>query len=128
MSELESQSASLRKFKWRTIATVLRVYVIYNKAWWILAIVVPLYLAEIGVMLWAVPAGSPAVLPPGWIGCIPAKKPGTGDRLTAMFIAALIFDAVLFILTISRGIFFRRARMKIGIVKLIIRDGKQFQG
>lgn len=105
------------------VILVLRVWVIYNKALWVIILLVPLYLAEIGVMLWSVPAGAPAQLPPGWVGCVPSKKPGTGNRLSAMFVAALAFDTVLFALTIARGIFFRATRSKIGIGKLIIRDG-----
>ena len=82
------------------------------------------FLAEIAVMLWSVPSGPPTVLPPGWVGCITGKKAGTGDRLSYMFIAALVFDSTVFLLTLGRSLYLRATNVKADLVKLIIRDGK----
>ncbi|THH10062.1 hypothetical protein EW146_g8487 [Bondarzewia mesenterica] len=105
------------------VILVLRVYAIYNRATWVLIFLTVMFLGEIGVMLWSVPGGSPAILPPGWVGCIPSKKPGTGDRLSVMFIAALVFDSSIFILTLGRSIYLRLRNSTIGLVQLIVRDG-----
>ena len=101
----------------------MRVYAIYNRARWVLILLSAIFLGEIAVMLWSVPGGSPAVLPPGWVGCLPSKKPGTGNRLSAMFMAALVFDSSVFLLTLGRSIYLRFKNSTVGLIQLIVRDG-----
>lgn len=105
------------------VILILRVYAIYNRARWVLILLSAIFLGEIAVMLWSVPGGSPAVLPPGWVGCLPSKKPGTGNRLSAMFMAALVFDSSVFLLTLSRSIYLRFKNSTVGLIQLIVRDG-----
>ncbi|KIJ42254.1 hypothetical protein M422DRAFT_254661 [Sphaerobolus stellatus SS14] len=75
------------------IILIMRVYAIYARNKWVLSILASIYLAQLAVMGWSIPAGSPAPLPPGFIGCVPSEKEGTGRRLSALYIAALCFDA-----------------------------------
>lgn len=77
-------------------------------------------------MLYSVPSGAPAVLPPGWVGCVPGKKAGTGDRLSDMFIAALAFDTIVFALTLGRSLYLRWTNAKARLVQLIVRDGELY--
>lgn len=105
------------------VILILRVYAIYRSSKWILILTVPVYLAELAVMGWSIPAGSPASLPPGFIGCVPSEKPGTGRRLSALYAAALAFDATIFLLTFARAIYMRFTKSTIPLAQLIIRDG-----
>lgn len=102
---------------------ILRVYAIYSRAKWVLGIMIPVYLAELAVEAWSVPAGAPAPLPSGFIGCVPSEKAGTGRRLSGIYIAALGFDATIFLLTFGRAIYMRLAKSTIPLAELVIRDG-----
>ncbi|KAF8336115.1 hypothetical protein F5887DRAFT_973811 [Amanita rubescens] len=103
---------------------VMRVHAIYSRSKWILAVLVPVYLGELIVMGWSIPSGVPAKMPAGFVGCIPVEEPGTGRRLTAMFIAALIFDTVIFLLTLSRALFMSvSSRKNLTLLTLVVRDG-----
>ncbi|PPR06274.1 hypothetical protein CVT24_000893 [Panaeolus cyanescens] len=105
------------------IILILRVHAIYSQADWVLWVTVPVYLGQLVVMGWAIPSGVPAQLPPGWVGCIPIPEPGTGIRLSSIYIAALVFDAVIFALTLGRAIYYRFTGSLIPLITLVIRDG-----
>ncbi|KAJ8090173.1 hypothetical protein PM082_018760 [Marasmius tenuissimus] len=90
---------------------------------WVLWLTVPIYLGQLAVMGWAIPAGAPALLPPGFVGCVPSPKPGTGIRLSSIYIAALVFDATIFALTLGRAIYYRLSGSLIPLITLVIRDG-----
>ncbi|KAG6899169.1 hypothetical protein C0993_012712 [Termitomyces sp. T159_Od127] len=92
-------------------------------ATWVLWLTFPIYIAQLIVMGWSIPAGVPAELPPGFVGCIPSPKEGTGIRLSALYIAALVFDATIFALTLGRAIYYHITGSLIPIATLIIRDG-----
>ncbi|THH07489.1 hypothetical protein EW146_g9307 [Bondarzewia mesenterica] len=74
-------------------------------------------------MGWSIPSGVPASLPPGWVGCVPSKELGTGNRLSGIYIAALTFDSSVFLLTLGRSFYMKFNDSKLGLVQLIIRDG-----
>ncbi|KIJ36872.1 hypothetical protein M422DRAFT_260732 [Sphaerobolus stellatus SS14] len=78
---------------------------------------------QLAVMGWSIPAGSPAPLPPGFIGCVPSEKEGTGRRLSALYIAALCFDASVFLLTFSRAVYARVTGTTVPLLQLVVRDG-----
>jgi uncharacterized membrane protein (UPF0127 family) len=89
------------------------------------------------------PAGTAAPLPPGFVGCVPAEKAGTGQRalrhsgtlritltsannyqgLSDMYIAAMIFDAMIFIFTFGRAVHMRLNNTTVPILEIIFRDG-----
>ncbi|KAM6504030.1 hypothetical protein JOM56_000973 [Amanita muscaria] len=107
------------------VILIMRVHAIYCRARWILYVTVPVYLAELGVMMWSIPSGIPATnLPPGFVGCFPIPKPGTGLRLTSIYIAALGFDTVVFSLTFMRAFYRRFTKEKsVTLLRIIVRDG-----
>ncbi|KAF9264364.1 hypothetical protein L218DRAFT_987077 [Marasmius fiardii PR-910] len=105
------------------IILILRVHAIYSQARWVLYLTAPVYIVQLVVMGWAIPAGIPASLPPGFVGCVPSSAPGTGLRLSGIYIAALAFDAVIFALTLGRAIYYRLTDSLIPLVTLVIRDG-----
>ncbi|KAG7096219.1 hypothetical protein E1B28_003671 [Marasmius oreades] len=105
------------------IILILRVHAIYSQATWILCVTLPIYITQLIVMGWAIPAAVPANLPPGFIGCIPVPKLDTGLRLASIYIAALAFDATIFALTFGRAIYSRLTGSSIPLKTLIIRDG-----
>ncbi|KAG6872365.1 hypothetical protein C0995_010284 [Termitomyces sp. Mi166 len=90
---------------------------------WVFWLTFPIYLGQLIVMGWSILAGVPAELPPGFIGCIPNPKTGTGIRLSSLYIAALVFDATIFVLTLGRAIYYRFTGSVIPLATLIIRDG-----
>ncbi|KAF8883830.1 hypothetical protein BD779DRAFT_811736 [Infundibulicybe gibba] len=105
------------------VILILRVHAIYARSRWILYITIPVYLAQLGVMGWSIDGGVPAQLPPGFIGCVPSEKPGTGIQLSALYIAALVFDAMIFALTLGRAIYMHMTKSTVPLVTLIVRDG-----
>ncbi|KAF9255617.1 hypothetical protein L218DRAFT_1008394 [Marasmius fiardii PR-910] len=124
------------------IIMILRVHAIYSQATWVLLLTLPVYIGQLivlgvrrhrlatpqrlhvtKILKWAVPAGVPANLPPGFVGCIPVPKRGTGIRLSSGYIAALIFDATIFALTLGRAIYYRLAGSAIPLMTLVFRDG-----
>jgi len=104
----------------------LRVYAIYARSPWILAITIPVYLGQLAVMGWSIPAGVVAHLPPGFIGCVPSEKPGIGIRLSGIYIAAVCFDATIFILTAARALYLRFTSSALPLIALIVRDGTMY--
>ncbi|KAG7087337.1 hypothetical protein E1B28_013313 [Marasmius oreades] len=105
------------------IIMILRVHAVYAEATWVLWLMLPIFIGHLVVMGWAIPAGGPANLPPGFIGCIPKPKAGTGLRLPSIYIAALVFDATVFALTLGRAIYYRASSPLIPLMTLVIRDG-----
>ncbi|PFH45020.1 hypothetical protein AMATHDRAFT_44254 [Amanita thiersii Skay4041] len=106
------------------VILIMRVHAIYARNKFVLWITIPVYLAQLAVMGWSIPSGVPAQLPPGFVGCVPTEKPGTGRRLTALYVAALVFDATIFILTFGRAAYMRIMMTEtVTLFKLIVRDG-----
>lgn len=108
------------------VILILRVHAIYARAKWVLYVTIPVYLGQLSVMGWSIPSGVPAPLPPGFIGCVPSEKPGTGNRLSGIYIAALVFDATIFVLTLGRAIYMRIRDSSIPLLNLIVRDGTAY--
>lgn len=75
---------------------------------------------------WSIPASVPAAVPPGFVGCIPSEKEGTINRLMASYIAALVLDSFIFILTFSRAVHLRLLNARIPLVALALRDGTMY--
>ncbi|KAF8583668.1 hypothetical protein K439DRAFT_1201637 [Ramaria rubella] len=105
---------------------ILRTHALYNRAYWVLYIAVPVYLAQISISLWTIPVGVPEPLPTGLIGCIPSEKLGTNARLIASYVASVVFDACIFILTIVRAMQLRNQRDHMALVSIIARDGAMY--
>ncbi|KAG7087191.1 hypothetical protein E1B28_013172 [Marasmius oreades] len=105
------------------IILILRVHAIYSQAAWVLWVTFPIYIGQLVVMGWSIPAGIPADLPPGFIGCIPHPKDATGLQLSSLYIAALTFDATIFALTLGRAVYYRLTGSLIPLITLVIRDG-----
>ena len=84
----------------------------------------PIYLAQLGVMGWSIPLGVPAALPPGWVGYVPSKEAGTGNRLSGIYITALTFDTSVFLLTLGWSVYLKLQNSALGLVQLVMRDGK----
>ncbi|KAL5527746.1 hypothetical protein ACEPAG_6547 [Sanghuangporus baumii] len=102
----------------------LRVYALYGQAWWVIAVLLPVFLAEIGLEIWAVAGGVAASLPPGIIGCILTGRPDEGDRFAAFWIGQLVFPTLIFVMTFIRVIRLRRyGTLKGSLLTLILRDG-----
>ncbi|KAL5487684.1 hypothetical protein ACEPAI_5792 [Sanghuangporus weigelae] len=102
----------------------LRVYALYGQAWWVIAVLLPVFLAEIGLEIWAVAGGVTASLPPGTIGCILTGRPDEGDRFAAFWIGQLVFPTLVFAMTLVRVIRLRRyGTLKGSLLTVIFRDG-----
>ncbi|KAF8066750.1 hypothetical protein FPV67DRAFT_1206050 [Lyophyllum atratum] len=108
------------------VILILRVHAIYAKAKWVLYVTIPIYLGQLAVMGWSIPSGVPAPLPPGFVGCVPSEKLGTGNRLSGIYIAALAFDATIFFLTFGRAIYMRIVDTSLPLLDLIVRDGTAY--
>lgn len=96
---------------WRQISLRLlegRSHTSYTASW-VLYIAVPVYLAQIAVMIvsdeyysdmiiwiisfkYAQPAASAAQLPPGFVGCVPAEKSNSGHRAFRLWYHILLVD------------------------------------
>ncbi|KAL5507897.1 hypothetical protein ACEPAH_5515 [Sanghuangporus vaninii] len=102
----------------------LRVYALYGQAWWVIAVLLPIFLVEIGLEIWAVAGGVAASLPPGIIGCVLTGRPDEGDRFAAFWIGQLVFPTIVFVMTLVRVIRLRRyGTLKGSLLTVISRDG-----
>jgi len=108
------------------IILILRIHALCNRALWVLYITIPVYIVQIAIMLWSIPAGTVAQFPPGFVGCVASEKQGTIGRLTASYIAGFVFDLIIFLLTLSRAIHLRLLSARIPLVSLILRDGVMY--
>ncbi|THH09835.1 hypothetical protein EW145_g1729 [Phellinidium pouzarii] len=102
----------------------LRVFALYGRAWWLLLILAPFFIAEIAIESWAVAGGIPVPIPPGQTGCILTGRQTQGDRFAAFWIGQLVFPSLIFVLTIIRiFMLHRRGATRGGISTLMLRDG-----
>ncbi|EJD01519.1 uncharacterized protein FOMMEDRAFT_148003 [Fomitiporia mediterranea MF3/22] len=105
----------------------LRVYALYGRAWWVVAVLLPVFVAEIALEGWAVAGGVPAQLPPGVVGCILTGKPSEGDKFAAFWIGQLVFPTLIFIMTLARAVRLQRfGSVKGSLINVMLRDGVMY--
>ncbi|KAF5336394.1 hypothetical protein D9611_006730 [Ephemerocybe angulata] len=102
---------------------VLRVYAIYGKSKLVGCVGGALLAAELGVKIWAFLDGGRLHLPEGLHGCILVGKHPT--RLAFTWIAELVFDTIIFSMTLYRTVAYYRGQhdRPQSLLKLIMRDG-----
>ncbi|KAF6741059.1 hypothetical protein DFP72DRAFT_835423 [Ephemerocybe angulata] len=103
---------------------VLRVYAIYGKNKLVGCAGGALLAAELGVKIWAFLDGGRLHLPEGLHGCILVGKHPT--RLAFTWIAELVFDTIIFSMTLYRTVAHYRGQQRgrpQSLLKLIMRDG-----
>ncbi|KAF6756483.1 hypothetical protein DFP72DRAFT_810580 [Ephemerocybe angulata] len=102
---------------------VLRVYAIYGKNKLVGCAGGALLAAELGVKIWAFLDGGRLHLPEGLHGCILVGKHPT--RLAFTWIAELVFDTIIFSMTLYRTVAHYRGQRgrPQSLLKLIMRDG-----
>ncbi|KAJ3519649.1 hypothetical protein NMY22_g13106 [Coprinellus aureogranulatus] len=105
---------------------VLRLYAIYGKSKTIAAAGGALLVTELAVKIWAFTDGTRLDLPDGLVGCILVGRHQL--RFAFTWIAELIFDTIVFILTLHRTLLhYRLQRTSHGrpltLLTLIMRDG-----
>ncbi|KAL5520989.1 hypothetical protein ACEPAG_8911 [Sanghuangporus baumii] len=102
----------------------IRVYALYSRAWWVIAVLLPVFMAEIAVESWAVQGGAPAPLPPGVPGCILTGRNDEGIKFATFWAGQLVFPTLIFIMTIIRVLYLRRiAPIRDSILTVLLRDG-----
>ncbi|OCB88809.1 ABC1 domain protein [Sanghuangporus baumii] len=102
----------------------IRVYALYSQAWWVIAVLLPVLIAEIAVESWAVQGGAPAPLPPGVPGCILTGRDDEGIKFATFWAGQLVFPTLIFIMTIIRVLHLRRlAPIRDSILTVLLRDG-----
>ncbi|KAL5505080.1 hypothetical protein ACEPAH_7743 [Sanghuangporus vaninii] len=102
----------------------IRVYALYSQAWWVIAVLLPVLIAEIAVESWAVQGGAPAPLPPGVPGCILTGRDDEGIKFATFWAGQLVFPTLVFIMTIIRVLHLRRlAPIRDSILTVLLRDG-----
>ncbi|KAF9040802.1 hypothetical protein BJ165DRAFT_1316078, partial [Panaeolus papilionaceus] len=104
------------------VVMILRVYALYGRSTFMLAFLMVLWCLQISLSAVGVSTGSTVTLPPGLIGCILV---GTHPLFSALWVAPLITDTCIFILTLYRiRPFARRRAVKIpAMMQMFIRDG-----
>lgn len=105
------------------IIFVLRLYAIYGKSKLVASFGGALLLAQLGVKIWSFTDGTYLVLPDGLDGCILVGR--TQSRFVFTWVAELIFDTVVFLLTLWRTVqHYRLQRGRpMSLISLILRDG-----
>ncbi|KAF8993646.1 hypothetical protein BDQ17DRAFT_130354 [Cyathus striatus] len=105
------------------VVFILRIYAIYFRNKIIAGFACVLLATELGVKIWAFTDGTSLVLPPQLVGCILVGR--TPLRFSFTWIAELVFDSVMFILTLWRTIIQNHIRRgnAMSLLTLVIRDG-----
>ncbi|KAF8161874.1 hypothetical protein BJ912DRAFT_1099560, partial [Pholiota molesta] len=116
----------LRIFTSGTIGTifVIRLYATYSSSRFIALTMTCLLLLELALKIWSFTSGQRLQLPPGLVGCILTTGPDS-FRFTFTWIAELIFDSIVFILTLWRtfSLNLMRGGGTRSLINLILRDG-----
>ncbi|KIJ26557.1 hypothetical protein M422DRAFT_272380 [Sphaerobolus stellatus SS14] len=111
---------------------ILRVQALYARANWVLGILIPAYLCQLAIIGWSMwkDVTRPAIKLDGNLIstlCIFVTEIGTGSSsLAPVFIAAIVFDIMIFCLTFWKG---RRTRLHktiIPLLQVILRDGNLY--
>ncbi|KAJ7479888.1 hypothetical protein FB451DRAFT_166016 [Mycena latifolia] len=110
-----------------SVVLILRVYALFGRAKWVLAVMSSVIVMNIGVAFWSFPASTSAPLPPGVTGCYIGPKSLhdiTSGRIASLFISLLIIDTLIFLLTALRVYQSKRsAGYATPLTEIIIRDG-----
>jgi len=107
------------------ITLILRTYAIYGKNTWILVILIPALIAEVGLQIFVSTIGATVPLPPGFIGCIETGRADTGNQFIIFWICELVFPTLVFLLTLFRGFLYKKhGQTSSGrLFSVIMRDG-----
>jgi len=107
---------------------ILRLHAIYGRSYTVVAVGGALLLLELGLKIWAFTDGTVLPLPTGLIGCILVGK--HNSRFVFTWVAELIFDSMVFFMTLWRCIVLNRLRRgnTDSLVNLILRDGVMYFG
>ncbi|KIJ24153.1 hypothetical protein M422DRAFT_275140 [Sphaerobolus stellatus SS14] len=114
------------------LALVLRVQALYARANWVLGILIPAYLCQLAIIGWSMwkDVTRPAIELDGDLIttlCIFSNEVQTGSNsLIPVFIAAIVFDIMIFCLTFWKGRRTRLHKTTIPLVQVILRDGNLY--
>ncbi|TFK23018.1 hypothetical protein FA15DRAFT_757574 [Coprinopsis marcescibilis] len=102
---------------------VLRIHAIYNRGLVVTLFAAAMLVVEIAVKIWAFTDGTRLVLPEGIVGCILVGR--NHIRFVFSWIAELLFDSVIFFLTLWRTVtlYRRQGARPMSLFTLVIRDG-----
>ncbi|KAF8163981.1 hypothetical protein BJ912DRAFT_935264 [Pholiota molesta] len=102
---------------------VIRLYATYSSSRFIALPMTCLLLLELALKIWSFTSGQRLQLPPGLVGCILTTGPDS-FRFTFTWIAELIFDSIVFILTLWRtfSLNLMRGGGTRSLINLILRD------
>ncbi|KIM38019.1 hypothetical protein M413DRAFT_249814 [Hebeloma cylindrosporum] len=106
----------------------MRIYAIYSGRLTIVLFVACLLAAELAVKIWAFTDGTSLVLPEGLVGCILVGK--HQGRFVFTWVAELVFDSVVFFLTLWRTVVHNRLLRgnTSSLINLVLRDGVIYFG
>ncbi|KAF8590763.1 hypothetical protein K439DRAFT_1657135 [Ramaria rubella] len=109
------------------IVLLLRTYALYDRSLTILVITSTGWAAALAVGIWAGSSLVPITLPPGVSGCLPHIPDDMKYRFASAYMASLLYDALIYALTLQRTLALRRiralrTRSGNSLICLIIRD------
>ncbi|KAG6810987.1 hypothetical protein H0H92_009526 [Tricholoma furcatifolium] len=113
---------------------IMRLYALYDRSLRILAILLLTALAVIAVACWGIVTGkahgnTSNTLPVLYIyGCPPALSHILAIRLAIGWSGMLVFDTLVFALTVYKSFTVRRIRLGVGLFGLLLRDGSMYFG
>ncbi|TFK37171.1 hypothetical protein BDQ12DRAFT_608300, partial [Crucibulum laeve] len=107
---------------------ILRLYAIYSRSKMVVGFACLVLAIELGIKIWAFTDGTSLILPPGLVGCILVGRSNT--RIVFTWIAELVFDSVVFFLTLWKTVSHNRVRRSntMSLVTLVMRDGVVYFG
>ncbi|KIM38016.1 hypothetical protein M413DRAFT_249734 [Hebeloma cylindrosporum] len=110
------------------VVFIMRIYAIYSRRLSVVLFVVCLLAAELAVKIWAFTDGTSLALPEGLVGCILVGK--HHKRFVFTWIAELVFDSVVFFLTLWRTVIQNRSLKgnTSSLINLVLRDGVIYFG
>lgn len=99
---------------------ILRLYALYARSRIVITFLITLWAAQIAVSAAGLREGFPVPLPPGFIGCI---FTGTSKFFPALWVAPLIVDSVIFLMTLLRSKAYTRRSHRTPTLHVFVRDG-----
>ncbi|KAF8661197.1 hypothetical protein AX16_001477 [Volvariella volvacea WC 439] len=103
---------------------IVRLHGIYARSWTVVVGGSVLLAAELAVKIWAFTSGTSLDLPSGFVGCILVGRDDS-LRMSATWIAELVFDSAMFLATLYRTVSITNLQQRSihYLLKLIRRDG-----
>lgn len=99
---------------------LLRTYALYGKSRTILAVLIPCWIIEAGVLIWTAFDERLTFLPKGF-GCVPASPRRIQGVVT--WTAPFIYDCMICVFTLRKSLQYRRDNNDVAIVQIVLRDG-----